>query len=116
MRNLLTQRGWQSANATVTGCDQRTIVPMRARQSRFNIRSYYSVSFRYEAKGRSYESDFTAYRPYETGEPLAILFDPTNPQRNSRNDPQGDQKTTILVTSICLAVALLFLLFHAAHT
>jgi hypothetical protein len=89
---------------------------MRGRQSRsLYARDYYSVSFRYEAGGRSFDSDFTAYRPYEEGACFAILFDPTDPQRNSKNDPQGDQKTTLLLTSICLAVALLFLLFHSAR-
>lgn len=117
MRNLLTQRGWQSADATVTGCDEHPVVSMRGRQRRFlYARNYYFVSFRYEAVGRTYNSDFTAYRPYEEGALFAILFDPTDPQRNSRNDTQGDQKTTLAVTSICLAVALLLLLLHAIHS
>ena len=115
MRNLLTQRGWQSANATVTGCDQRAVVPMRARQSRLSARSYYSVSFRYEVGGLSYDSEFTSYPPYDEGARLAILFDPSDPQRNEKNDPQGDQRTALLVTSICLAATLLFLLFRAVH-
>lgn len=117
MKNLLTQRGWLNANATVTGCDERPVVTMRGRQSRLfsNPRSCYAVSFRYEAAGRIYDSDFAAYRPYEEGTSLAILFDPSNPQRNNRNDPQGDRTTTLAVSVICLAAALLFLLLRAAH-
>lgn len=116
MKNLLTQRGWQNADATVTGCDEHPVVSIRGKQSRFlSTRNFYSVSFRYEANGRTYDSDFTAYRPYEEGTSFAILFDPADPQRNSKNDPQGDQKSTFLLTSICLAAALLFLLFRAVH-
>ena len=116
MRNLLTQRGWLSTDATVTGCDERAIVRMRGIQPRFrNARSYYSVSFQYEAGGRSYDSNFTAYRPYDEGASLAILFNPTDPQRNSKNDPRGDQRTALLLTSICVAAVLLFLLFRTAH-
>ena len=85
MRNLLTQQGWHSANATVTACDERPVVSMRGRQNRFSYaRNYYSVGFRYEAGDRSYDSDFTAYRPYKEG-------------------------------ASCLAAALLFLLLRAFH-
>jgi len=117
MRNLLTQRGWHDADATVTGCDQRAVASMRGRPSRLlaKPRSYYVVSFRYEAGGRIYNSDFTAYRPFKEGDSLAILFDPADPQRNSRNDPQGDQKTAILLTGLCLATALLFILFRSVQ-
>jgi hypothetical protein len=116
MRNPLIQRVWLNADAIVTACGERPIVSMRGRQSRFlYARDYYSVSFRYEAEGRIYDSDFTAYRPYEEGAPLAILFDPADPQRNSKNDPQGDRKATLLLTSICLATVLLVLLLRAVH-
>jgi Protein of unknown function (DUF3592) len=116
MRNPLTQREWQNADATVTGCDEQPILSMRGKQSRFlYARNYYSVTFRYEALGRTYNSDFTAYRSYEEGSSFAILFDPADPQRNSRNDPQGDQKNTFLITVICLAAVFLFLLLHAVH-
>jgi hypothetical protein len=117
MKNLLTQRGWLNANATVTGCEERSVLSMRGRPSRLlsNPRNYYSVSFRYETGGRIYDSDFTAYRAYEEGTRLPILFDPSDPQRNSKKDPRGDQKTTLAVSAICLAAALLFLLFRAVH-
>jgi hypothetical protein len=116
MKNLFTQRGWRDTNATVTGCDERPVVSMRGRQNRFlSARNYYSVSFRYEAGGSTYESDFTAYKPYEEGARLAILFDPADPQRNNKNDPPGDQKSALLVTAICLAAAILFWLFGTTH-
>ena len=117
MKNPLTQRGWQSASATVTGCDEHQVVSMRGRPRRLlSAQNYYSVSFRYEAEGCTYNSDFTAYQPYEEGAHFAILFDPSDPQRNSKNDPQSDQKSTLVVTSICLAAALLYLLFRAVHS
>jgi hypothetical protein len=84
---------------------------MRGNLSRLYARNYYSVSFRYEAEGRTYNSDFTANRPYEQGACLAIRFDPADPQRNSRNDPQGDQKTMLVLTVVSLSAAFLFWLF-----
>jgi hypothetical protein len=94
----------------VTGCDERAIVSMRGRQSRLfsNPRKYYMVSFCYEAGGRVYNSDFTAYRPYEVGARFAILFNPTDPQFNNKYDPQGDQRNTLVITFICLAAVLVF--------
>jgi hypothetical protein len=117
MTNLLTQRGWEETTATITGCDARQLIPRRGRLpfGRTGVSYYYEVSFVYAAKGATYTSNFIAYEPHTEGRTLDILYDPANPQRNSKNDPRGDNMTIIVITVVCIAVALLLVLFLSAH-
>ena len=118
MRNLLTRTGWDETTATVTGCDSGQIIPMRGRgllllrPTRFSY--YYQVSFVYAAEGRTFTSTFTAYQPYTEGTTFRILYDPHDPQRNSKVDPKGDKTRMLVITAACLAGAVLLLMLKSA--
>jgi hypothetical protein len=116
MRNLLTQNAWEETTATITACQCRPIITMLGRRrllvsNRFSY--FYEVSFVYAAGGKTFTAAFTAYQPYTEGQTFRILYDPADPQRNSKNDPQGDNTTALVITAACIAGALLLLLLKS---
>ena len=117
MKNLLTRSRWEETTATITGCECRQINTMGGRQSRLlgstRFSCYYEVSFVYAAEGRTYTASFTSYEQYTEGQTFRILYDPADPQRNSKNDPQGDNTRTLVVTAACIAAALMLLLLKS---
>jgi hypothetical protein len=69
----------------------------------------FAIAFSYPAQGRTYQGTYKAGSPEEEGHTFEILFDPSNPQRNSASDAQTKSPLRILGWFIGAAAALLLI-------
>jgi hypothetical protein len=75
--------------------------------------SYYLVSFSYKVNGEVYFDEFESSVAYEPGKLIEIVFNPSNPQENSRSEKQSTVAGRIVFWTV--GIALGFIIAYLAH-
>jgi hypothetical protein len=75
-------------------------------------RKPYSVVFTYKVDDHFYSGTFTSYDPYRVGDPVAVKYDPEDPNRNDRNAGETLRKWLIAALFLLVALGLLLNVFH----
>jgi hypothetical protein len=105
MTTLTKTATWPQAEATVVSC-----VPHSCNfaSGGGHAGQEYSISFRYEVRGRRYDGEFECNRHWEVGSKFCISYDPSDPETNTMCDHKSER---LVYYILAIAAVLAFIAY-----
>jgi hypothetical protein len=104
------QDGWVETQARVFTCGWKD-TPYRA--AKYGHAGDYLVVFGYTVDGHYYSGEFLSGRVFNEGETFPLLYDPFNPEKNSKSEEEKTNRIQQFL--IVIAVAAGFVVYEWLH-
>ena len=98
---------WKQATATVTSVEPRHGISRTLETEDNPGRDYYVVHFRYMVEGQTYGGNFESRNPVPPEDTFEILYNPANPQQNTKSEsipPRNSKIVFAAIVAIVIAV------------
>jgi hypothetical protein len=104
------QDGWIQTEAKVFTCGWRE-TPYRATE--YGHAGDYLIVFSYTVDGNYFSGDFLSSKELQQGESFPILYDPSNPERNSKSEEKKSNRIQSVIAFVVVAAG--FILYEWLH-
>jgi hypothetical protein len=104
---------WQPATAVVSSAEPMHGISQTLETDDYPSREYYFIHFRYMVGGQTYGGKFESRSPVPPEHTFEILYNPDNPQQNTRSGSVTNRtsKITFAVLAVIIAAVLAFIAF-----
>jgi hypothetical protein len=104
------QDGWIQTEAKVFTCGWRD-APYSA--AKYGHTGDYLITFSYTVDGNYFSGEFLSSKELQEGESFPILYDPSNPERNSKSGDKKSSRIQLVIAFVVVAAG--FVLYEWLH-